>query len=240
VNALPPARRDIELLRTACRSCDDDVLEQLSVGRRDRLLLELREALFGGRMNCTTQCPACGDPCEWSCTVTSLCEQSLEASAAGARETAGDVAGVYEWSNGTWRVRFRAVSAADLVSLSDCADESTATGRLLARCVVEAFCDEQSVTTDQLPAVVVDELSAAMEQADGQASLDLALTCPTCAHSWQVDFDVGEFLWMELDGWARRMIAEVHQLAQRYGWSERDILSMTPTRRARYLAMGVA
>jgi len=88
--------------------------------------------------------------------------------------------------------------------------------------------------------VVVNELSEAMGQADRQASLELALTCPTCAHSWQADFDAGEFLWIELDAWAWRTITAVHQLAQRYGWSERDILSMTPARRARYLAIGAA
>jgi hypothetical protein len=209
-------------------------LEQLRVGKRDRLLLELREALFGGWMSCTTPCPACDEECEWRCTVRSLCEHGSEDAAL---ESSAEISEVHEWSNGTWRVRFRSVSSADLISLSHCADESSAAIRLLERCVLEAFCDGCSVKANELPAIVVDELSAAMEQADADA-LALALSCPVCAHRWTVDFDAGEFLWTELDAWAQRMLLEVHQLASRYGWSERDILSMTPPRRARYLSLG--
>lgn len=225
---LPAARRDIELLRTACTSHAE--LEQLPVGARDRLLLELREALFGDPMNCTTRCPACRAICEWACSARSL------------RAVGSDtnVAGVHEWAKDAWRVRFRAVNAADLMSLADCRDESAASARLLSRCVLDASCEGQAVAAGELPAPIVEAVSAAMEQVDRQACLELALTCPDCSHGWTVDFDAGDFLWTELDAWAQRTLLEVHQLAGRYGWTEREILLMTPARRARYLAIGAA
>ena len=39
------------------------------------------------------------------------------------------------------------------------------------------------------------------------------------------------------DAWAQRALSDVHLLATRYGWSEREVLALTPARRARYLAM---
>ena len=41
--------------------------------------------------------------------------------------------------------------------------------------------------------------------------------------------------WAELDAWARRLLLDVHTLARAYGWSERDILQLTETRRQFYL-----
>lgn len=41
----------------------------------------------------------------------------------------------------------------------------------------------------------------------------------------------------EISARARTLLVEVHQLASAYGWSEREILSLAPERRAPYLAM---
>jgi hypothetical protein len=47
-------------------------------------------------------------------------------------------------------------------------------------------------------------------------------------------------VWAELDGAARRLLAEIHRLAARYGWSEEAILSMPPARRRHYLALAAS
>ena len=41
----------------------------------------------------------------------------------------------------------------------------------------------------------------------------------------------------EIHAWAKRTLREVHTLASAYGWSEREILSMSAVRRALYLEM---
>ena len=46
------------------------------------------------------------------------------------------------------------------------------------------------------------------------------------------------FLWTEIEAWAWRMLSDVHTLARAYGWGERDILALSPTRRQFYLEMG--
>jgi hypothetical protein len=76
-----------------------------------------------------------------------------------------------------------------------------------------------------------------MAEADPQADVQLALSCPDCGHSWLAAFDIVSYFWSEVNSWAQRLLGEVHTLASFYGWSERDILAMSPVRRHIYLDM---
>jgi hypothetical protein len=49
--------------------------------------------------------------------------------------------------------------------------------------------------------------------------------------------DIGHFLWLEVCSAAKRLIAEIHELAWAYGWSENSILRMSPQRRNAYIEM---
>ena len=49
--------------------------------------------------------------------------------------------------------------------------------------------------------------------------------------------DIAGFFWAELDAWARRLLREIHTLARFYGWSEAEILALSPLRRRCYLEM---
>ena len=57
------------------------------------------------------------------------------------------------------------------------------------------------------------------------------LTCPSCEHQWRILFDIASFLWAEIDRWSENMILTIHKLAGRYGWSETQILELSPVRR---------
>ena len=52
-----------------------------------------------------------------------------------------------------------------------------------------------------------------------------------------VDLDVARFLLREVAAAARRLMADIHELASAYGWSEAAIASMSAARRAAYLEM---
>jgi hypothetical protein len=227
-DGLPPGLREAELLRPACNAVSAEVLARLPLGTRDALLLDLRRALFGQQMQCTAKCPACGERCEWACAVESL---------RAPRTRGADDAAEHEWSSEGWHVRFRSANGLDLATLHGSADEATAGRRLLERCLLDATHEGRRVAVGELPDTLVGALAAAMAQADPQAAVSLALACPACGHEWDADFDVGAFLWAELDAWAQRALADVHQLATHYGWSEGEILALSPARRARYLAM---
>jgi hypothetical protein len=61
------------------------------------------------------------------------------------------------------------------------------------------------------------------------------MDCPTCGHGWSAAFDIADFFWRELKGRAKRLLDEVQELAVHYGWSEAEVLTMSPVRRRHYL-----
>lgn len=223
--SLGPGRRESALLQPACQM-DVDALDRLPIGTRDGLLLDLRQALFGPQMQCTAVCPQCGERCEWSCSVDAF-----------RPATPGLMAPSGSWTDGTWQVHLRAVSGLDLAAAQRLPDEAQAARHMLLRCVVSASRDGLDVSAHDLPESVLSALDETLTQLDPHAAPTISLMCPACETHWDTAFDAGAFLWTELDAWAQRTLGEVHLLACRYGWSERDILNLPPSRRARYLSM---
>jgi hypothetical protein len=109
--------------------------------------------------------------------------------------------------------------------------------QLLRRCVLAAKKGAALVASDDLPADVAQVISAKMALSDPQADVQLALACPQCSHRWTTTFDILSYFWTELTEWAMRRLREVHALALAYGWSEADILGLSPSRRQSYLEM---
>ena len=128
---------------------------------------------------------------------------------------------------------FRLPTSADLLD----AGVVEGRGALLKRCVETARLGSEAADLAALPEDVVKAISAAMAQADPQAEVRIAMTCPSCSHQWSSLFDILSFLWGEIEDWAQRLLVEVHMLASAYGWSERDIVAMSPRRRRMYLDM---
>jgi hypothetical protein len=124
-------------------------------------------------------------------------------------------------------VAFRQPSSRDLADASGCASVQAARSLLVARCLGDPEADEATI------AAVEEEL----ERRAGIAGALVDLTCPTCATAWSLAVDVGTFLWQEIGVLARRLLCEVDVLARRYGWSEAEILSLSPVRRRFYLEL---
>jgi hypothetical protein len=66
---------------------------------------------------------------------------------------------------------------------------------------------------------------------------DVAISCDACGESWTRVLDVDDYLWCELDAWAARTLQDIHLLATAYGWSEAQVLAVSPRRRRRYLEL---
>jgi hypothetical protein len=101
--------------------------------------------------------------------------------------------------------------------------------------VLEAQRGGDGLAPQALPAALLDDIGRAMSIADPQADTELALTCPACAHAWSEPFDIARYLMDSLEHWAETCLDQVHILARAYGWSEAQILALSPTRRARYI-----
>ena len=214
--------REAALLQRACPGTDLRQLAALPLGARDALLMQLRRGLFGPAMQCSAICPECGERCEW--------EQPAEPSA----QTA-DVANETRWQENGWSVRLRPPNGLDLAALDE--GGTSPGGGLLARCVIEVERDGHTADVSTLPPSVEASLSDALLALDPRLDTGVALSCPACGTSWEADFDIGAYLWAEIDAWARGLLGEVHQLASAYGWTEPEVLALGPARRAHYLAL---
>lgn len=126
------------------------------------------------------------------------------------------------------------------------AEASTAAARarraLLARCLVSVHRAGQPVPADRLPAAELPEpvqrkLAEAAEHADPAADVTLNAACPECGEATRAELDITSYLWAELDHWARDLLLDVHLLATAYGWSEPQILALSPLRRRYYLEL---
>ena len=108
---------------------------------------------------------------------------------------------------------------------------------LLALCVLDTARGQEQLDAEALPAETLEVVASRMAALDPQADVRLALDCPGCGHRWEPELDVAGHVLAEIDAHATRLLAEVHGLARAYGWSEGDILALSPRRRRRYLEL---
>ena len=230
----PHAERALALLAPACPELSPEELARLSVGRRDALLLTLREWTFGPRLACRAACERCGEPLELGFEVKDIRAVRAEAEAAEALTLSLD----------DYEVTFRLPDSRDLSAVAaeverGGEDFNDARQSLLARCVLRVVegGEERAQGALALPERVREAVAARMAEADPQSDIQLALSCPACEHRWSVAFDIVSYFWSEIGAWAGRTLREVHTLASAYGWREEDILAMSPRRRHAYLEM---
>ncbi len=230
---LTAADRALTLLAGACPELAVEELAALPLGRRDALLLDLRELTFGPDLAAIARCAGCGEQLE----------AAMRASELRAEPPAAAGAGPHELAAFGWNLRFRLPDSHDSAVLAASAaggDGGNGGAALLARCLLSAERRGKTVAAGALPLKVVRAVAARMEQLDPQAEVRIALRCPACGHRWQPVFDILAFFWAEIAAWAERTLAEVHLLASAYGWREADVLALGPQRRATYLRLASA
>jgi hypothetical protein len=225
-----PVQRGLTLLAAACPETPLEALARLSLGQRDACLLALREWTFGPHLTSLAKCPGCGERLELNFDVAdirALPPAFLEAGVPEAETLLLNVAG--------YEVRFRLPNSLDLTEVAAGGEAGRQT--LFERCLLAVRRNGRAARMHRLPAEVISAVAARMGQADPQAEVHLALTCPACGCNWQPLFDIVSFFWSEINSWAHRILYEVHTLASAYGWREADILAMSQARRQLYLEM---
>ncbi len=216
-----PAPDRAVTLAAAVSGLPADYVADLPLGACDRLLLELREQCFGARLDGLARCPRCGTELDVGLDVDELRAEGVcgadELRAGGASGADGGRA--VEVAGRT--VTLRALTSRDIGSCGGDRD------RLLARCLVG----------EPVPpaAEVLDAVEARLDALDPQAARTIDLDCPSCRVSWAASVDVTEFVWTEVDRFARRLLHDIHTLATAYGWREADVLAISPARRRFYL-----
>ncbi len=224
-SAQPPTERALTLLRAARPDLETEMLVNLSIGRRDGLLLSVREAIFGRRLASVTNCPDCREQLELGFDIDQV---RLAETLTGAEQSHALTIDHFE-------VTFRLPNSRDLAVASAAVDIDAAREGLMKRCVLTAHREGQPIAMDQMPSQILERVEEEMSKLDAQANIQVELECPSCRRGWTTAFDILAFFWSELDAWAQRLLIEVHKLAAAYGWREADILAMSATRRSIYL-----
>ena len=203
--------RALTILAAASPGASRDTLADLSIGERDTRLLQLRSLLLGPHAEGFAECPHCQEPIEFPFDAAAFTPgPEGRASARPVSETL-----------------LRPPTSRDLAASVAAPDNATAVQVLVERCTGRV----------DLPNDDVEALSRALLEVDPQAEILLRLTCPACAHEWDLPFDVAEFFWKELVVHAQRLLREIDALARAYGWTEREILNLPAQRRQTYLEM---
>lgn len=191
------------------------------LGAVNASLLRLRSATFGPHIAGHADCTQCGQRLAFTVDTRQMLPPAHGDDGdddPAPRET--EVAGL----------RVRAPSLRDLAAVATQTNALQAARALLARCTLAG-------DVAQIDDAALRQVEDALDTLDPQADLVLALHCVACGHAGEAQLDAGALLWEEIEVRARVLLGEVHRLASAYGWSEAQILALSPARRASYLAM---
>lgn len=223
------AERSLLLHRAARPAATADELLSVPVGEREADLFALRRALFGERMQVRVECGACGEAMEFD----------LDTGVLGARSALPE--GPLSVAEGEWAVEFRLPTVADLAAAATAAGPGEARRRLVTGCTVRALRGGEPVAPEELASLLPERVEKLIAEkaaeADPTADVTLNVACPECGEATPAELDITSYLWTELDTWARDLLLDVHLLASAYGWSEPEILALSPLRRRYYLEL---
>ena len=210
-----PMRRAVTLL-AAARGRSPAEAATVDVGTRDVLLAGLFRLVAGDQVPACADCPGCGVALEVPVDVAAVAalpvhepQERLSVLTDGAE------------------VPFRLPTTADLIALGGC-PPGQARVALLAACLGI----EPETTPEAETGAAVE---AAMEQAAPAGAIDMLVRCPACGLDSSLPLDLPVLLWAEIEAQVSALMRDVHALATSYGWTEADVLDLSPRRRAVYL-----
>jgi hypothetical protein len=191
----------------------DDVpparLADLPLGEVNRALLEVRRATFGPRLAALLSCERCAARLEVALDADALAETLASAAPAQVDPS------------------LRAPTMRDLAAIAAERDADAAAPLLARRCWLG----------DDGETPPLEDIERRLEALDPAADIALAVTCDACGHAWRASLDLGTSLWTEVAARAAAVFADVDRLARAYGWTEREVLALSPQRRAAYLEL---
>ena len=223
----PILNRALILLAAASPEMNANAIAELNIGERDARLMQLREWMFGSQLINTAACPKCAEPVEWENEITDFYIRPPDLTTVNALSL----------QTGKYHLHFRLPNSTDIAAVLDDSTGGSKADNLLKRCIVTAERAGKTYNKNRLPKRALDALSQHIETLDPQAEIRIDLNCPECSHHWEILFDIANFLWHEINSWAERTLSNVHKLAGAYGWSEQEILNLSPVRRQLYLGM---
>lgn len=221
--AQPESRRGDAVLQLACA----EEAPACTLGQRNLRLAALHAHLFGRGLDLLSHCPGCGTVAQFSGDCAALLDDAGAAPDEAPHRIEAD----------GFTLAFRLPAGADVQAAAEMGGGEVFARHLLERCVLDCTRQGEPCEPHDLPLAVLDRLSQRMEALDPAARVSFALACPHCASRWDAQLDLGGLLWQKLQAAAERLLLDVDTLARHYGWSEAEVIAMSPTRRAAYVQM---
>lgn len=212
--ALHPIDQGLLAVQAAFPETRQESVADWPLGRRNRALAQLYCSCFGPTLSGWTACRKCGEKLEFKVDGKALVETGSPVDPAATVSVLNRV--------------FRLPTSRDLARVAALSDAVSATPQLLELCLVEGDLAEWGENE-------IEAIGEQLAAADPLAEILLDFECPVCGDSFQEALDLSAFFWTELEGRSKRLLLDVHTLASAYGWSEAQVLSLSPARRNFYL-----
>lgn len=189
-DAAPLARpwKEVNVLAHASNRTPEQCA-RLSIGERDRLLMELHDRLFGQRYDGETQCGQCGEAMAFGFTADELALRSPDVDREALMLTEGRIT-----------VRIHLPTSADVAA---CLDDPNPAMRLFIRCVRVLSSPAHrmgKMGARELPLSLRQSIVERMAALDPGADLVFEMECPACGYDSKVLFDPVAALFQEHTG----------------------------------------
>lgn len=221
-------RRAIDLLCLVYHGKKEEEIASLSIGERDAMLLLLREWLFGPRLQNIAECPICSERIEWKTDIQDIQLQLPKPD---------NPPGEYLLEKDGYNILFRLPNSNDIADVIADNENRRKPEKLLEKLILDCKFKSEPYGINDLPKKILKAIDHRIEEENPQSNIFMSVKCVNCNHQWEIQFDIMSYLWSEINNWARHILQDVGTIAQTYGWSEQDILNMSPARRQIYLEM---
>lgn len=203
------------------------------LGRRNSALAAVHRACFGASLQGWLSCARCGEKLEFELDTQRMLDEGMvdEGTIDEGMLDEGDVEPSSVEPIVVGEHRFRLPTSRDLAIAASEKDSQMAVIRLVESCWLGT--GEPPTWSEE----DIEEVGQRMASSDPMGETRMTLECPECGNHCDETLDLPSFLWTEIEARARRLLTEIHTLASAYGWTEREILSLSEPRRALYLEM---
>lgn len=212
------------LLGLAMPELSSESLSEIILGERNKKLLDIHQQMFGSVLQGYIECSECGEALDLEFEIGDFGFASIS-----------HISETHSIKQGNLTVEIRLPNSNDLNALESLNNIEEGRRLLLSRCILECHRDGSDISFQDISEDELGFIEEAVSSLDPRLEVVFDLQCPECAHTWKTPLEIGSFLWSEYDVYARQLLENVHVLASNYGWSEKNILSMSQQRRKYYL-----
>lgn len=217
---------------------------ELLVADRQYLMLTLRAATFGDRVQATLVCPwaGCARKIDIDFALSAIpLRPAARLAPTYALRLSPEAACLDERGAAQREIVFRLPTGGDQELIAPLALQSAerALAALLGRCIcaIGGRRGPPEALVGALGPLARAEIDRAMGAAAPAVELTISGQCPECGRVFDHPFDIQNFIFDELRIGRAALYREVHYLAYHYHWGEHEILGLPRPKRRMYIAI---